>query len=317
MENLSVGQQFTIISYLIMILPFLFIIIVGLIFLIKYISMPKGKHSEIIKNNPRLTKCKKSSIYLLILFFILISIAIIFHFAVLISIIPLFLIRKYNNDYKLIYKNEIIHEVIKKYDSSITYNQHYGIDEHDYLNGKFEWYDKYYAEDLITKKTSNYSYEFSDVTTKRIYEINDSKQQSIIFQGSVAVVNLPKSVDANILILNNQLKFRTPISYIHIDNAEFEKKFDVHTDDPIMTMRILTPYVTDKIMEFTEKTNIKMQFKIFDNKAYFRFHSKNLFEPSMFLTKLENKNIDNYIEILKYIDELMVLIIKEIDNLEV
>jgi len=312
------------------------IIVYILIFLIKYIKLDKGKHYEIIKKNERLQKIKKKAIkwlISLIIFIILIlfqiicffynvlvipvnpNILIILFIMVLISII---MIIKHTKNYSLIYKNEIIHRMIEDYDPNIIYNQHLGINEHDYLDGKFEYYDKYYSEDLITRKTMQYSYNLSDVkTTIDHIDSDGTSHYSVIFEGTVAIVDLPKSINSNILILNNQIKFRTPISYVAIDNAEFESKFDVHTDDKIMAMRILTPFITDKIMKFNEKTKIKMEFKIFNNKAYFRFYTKNLFEPSMFFTKFENKNIDEYMAILKYIDELMILIIKEINNLEV
>ena len=156
---------------------------------------------------------------------------------------------------KILYSN-IFPSILKKYKDDIKYDHYLGLDKEIYDDAKFDFYDRYNSEDLITGKLRGCNYNIAEVHTQEKEEDKDGNTNwKTIFLGTFANVKLTKSFNSEIDIICNRLKNNND-KYISIDNEEFEKIFDVFTTDKILAMRLLTPDVTTKLIDVYNDTGI-------------------------------------------------------------
>ena len=78
-------------------------------------------------------------------------------------------------------------------------------------------------------------------------------------------------------------------------------------------MRILTPSITNKILDLYNQHNLNFEIRIKNNTFYLRFRTENLFAPNIKDSKKEAANAVKYLEILKGIEQIMseIMIIAE------
>ena len=81
-------------------------------------------------------------------------------------------------------------------------------------------------------------------------------------------------------------------------------------------MRILTPNVTNAILDLTKETGIHTEIKIFNNIIYFRFYTEDLFVPSIKDIDKEATNIAFYFKLIDGIKTIMNNILDVIEEVE-
>lgn len=57
-------------------------------------------------------------------------------------------------------------------------------------------------------------------------------------------------------------------SRIKLESIEFEKYFDVYSDDPVASRMIITPAFMDRVVRFIQKTESKYEFLFQSNIMY-------------------------------------------------
>lgn len=282
-----------------------------------------NKYKNILLNHSKLTELRKYYIYCLIIcsilflvFFILglISVPIFIFIGIFImAICPSMVKKKYNK----IYKEEVLKKIIKEDNNILEYYPDSGMDIEDYKFAKFEKFDKYESEDLLIGQINGLKYSLADVHTYRRDEDSDGSSTYVtLFNGSVARLETNKNLNSFIYILNNQIKLFNNEYFISIDNENFEKMYDVYSDNAILAMRLLTPDITTSILNLTNKTGIYTEIKLYNNLIYFRFYTGNLFEANILNSEKEAVNIAYYFKILKGINEIMQNILNAIDEVE-
>ena len=147
-------------------------------------------------------------------------------------------------------------------------------------------------------------------TKFKFFEVFMCKDGNFNFGGVFFVADFSKEINSQTTIISKKIiNFK---SYdILMDNALFNDKFKVFSDNPINAMYILTPLFLEKIANLTKNfgDNIKINFK--NSKIYIHIEGKyDHFEPDIYKSAITNnpaKNILDEINALLDIVEVLVL----------
>ena len=158
-----------------------------------------------------------------------------------------------------------------------------------------------YLDDVIEGEKFGTKFKFFEIF------INSSDSN---FGGVFFVADFSKEINSQTTIISKKIiNFK---SYnILMDNALFNDKFKVFSDNPINTMYILTPLFLEKIANLTKNfgDDIKINFK--NSKIYIHIEGKyDHFEPDIYKSAITNnpaKNILDEINALLDIVEVLVL----------
>ena len=103
-----------------------------------------------------------------------------------------------------------------------------------------------------------------------------------------------------------------------MDSSEFEKYFDVITDNKIIAMQLLTADVMEEMIEFENKTNMKYDIVVKENEIYLRFHCGDMFEPQSVRKGIINKaQLEKYFYMLNFTYNLSNRLIELINETEI
>ena len=190
---------------------------------------------------------------------------------------------KYNRECNKKFKECIISTLIGNFYDNIMYNPTYKLDRRIYDEAGYnEYYNRYYAEDYFKGQILNrYSMEMAEIRTENVETSRDSNGETrtttdLKFFGLFAKVNMEKSLQTSLQIRGNR-KISVG-EQVKMDSLEFEKHFDVASDNKIITMQILTHDVMDMLIDFQRKSGIKFDISIYGRKMYLRFHTNEMFE---------------------------------------
>jgi len=304
-----------------------YILIFFLIKKIKELKQIKDTNQEdfniylkMIKENSKLQSSKIFfRLFLLLLIFAIFfpSDALSVHLNFFIIILTLLLHKKI---YTNLLKKEIINNILKNYHKHLQYNLSDGIPLDETLialNKNHNENYKYTSSDLIET--------FHDVNNIRIsnarlqLKIDKNPFKCItLFNGIIAVAPIRKNMKYNIKISTISIPKKQNYR-VHNDNQKFEEVFDIYSNDKIMTMRLLTPDITSKILDLQNKieNNISISLQIKRNTFYFVCYHKRLFQTSIFSDKITAANIASCLLILNYIQEIVDLLINEVKEIKI
>ena len=99
-----------------------------------------------------------------------------------------------------------------------------------------------------------------------------------------------------------------------MDSEEFEKSFDVLSENKILAMQILTADVMESLISFKNKYDIDFEIVLMNNKIYLRFFVSNMFEPQIFGNSMDKELIYTYYIILDFVVEITEKINKVIND---
>ncbi len=280
------------------------------------------------ENFNELEKYRKASVRmtLLVLFYILLFILIalalnVFYAVVFVFCIITFSLIKYFNDkknntlnkytqgnaYQIYFKKNVIKPLVQSINENTIYEADSGISEDEYMKSEFERnFDRYYSEDKITTQIFDESTAmsktmvFSEVLTQR--ESKDSEGHTNVttsFSGVMGYVDVGKKSNSFIKIATNG-SFMFQNNRIKMDMSEFEKHFDVSTDNQIETMQVLTSDIMAYLVDFTDINKTKVEINIINSIMYIRFSTGSIFEPSVFGQSMKKDLILKYYNIIKF-----------------
>lgn len=208
--------------------------------------------------------------------------------------------------YEKTYKSRIMKEALYEYDKELEYYPEGCIPRPQYDMAHFESYDRYHSEDRINGKIAGMDFIMADVHVEDRREDSDGDTYYVtLFNGPVAIIELPKPAKLDISIVNNRIRLFGNKTKVEIDNPEFEEIYDVYCDNQIGAMKLLTPSITTKFIDMFRKYGFHFELKVFDTHMYFRFHSGNLFVPNPKDAREEAIGVALYFEILEGIKEIM------------
>lgn len=82
------------------------------------------------------------------------------------------------------------------------------------------------------------------------YEVGNGKDRSTVFKGVVIKLDMNKNFNGHTVVCSDTLMHKSPLPSLkrtELEDVEFEKKYDVFTNDPVDARYVLTPTFMDKI----------------------------------------------------------------------
>lgn len=235
---------------------------------------------------------------------------------------------KKEENYISTYKNDIVNKFIKLIDNKLEYKTE-NIDvlaiRKDYRDANFssELFDIFKADDYISGLLNNEVYtEMSDLHIRRKEEFydDDGRRKEIfvdVFQGIYTKTECNKDIGTYIKIFKNQFKIFGKKDRVEMDSQEFEKYFDIYSENKILTMRILTSDIMATLVDFYNKYKIDYEIVIKNNKIHMRFFTGAMFEPKILGNSMDKDLLLKYYCILKFIVDVTKEVNKVLQEIEI
>jgi len=216
-------------------------------------------------------------------------------------------------DYIEYYKENIIKRLISKVFNNFKYT--YNFNDHNihtfasniFYNAYFEEhnYGNISCDDLIETN-------LDDGTDIKIMEI---KNICGSFRGIVTYIRNNKEVSDEIKITRNRTKLSKKDNIV-MDSNEFEKYFDVHSNNKIIAMQVLTSDLIQLIDDFYNKFNLQFEIVI-KNGIYISFVTGHLFEPRVYKKCMKQEELFIYYSVLEFIRDLSKTLNDALNSLEI
>jgi len=228
------------------------------------------------------------------------------------------------NTYEEVFKEKIVGPIIEHTFESAKYNAKQGLDRHEYNKAGYnERINRYFSDDLIIaplksdNKISTFI-SFAEVHTQLETKDADGDKSCVtVFQGLAGSFLIPQNVGRKIYIRSNGRVSGWNKNKVKMDMPEFEKIFDVESDDPILTMRILTADVMTEMIDLYQKYKYSFEVHIINDTVYMRLRTGRMFEPNVFKSSMEYKQLEKYYMVLKALTNISEHIYNTILKLEV
>lgn len=226
---------------------------------------------------------------------------------------------KSGKKYKTMFKGKVINAFVKEYSQDLEYKPTMGISQFAYRQAQFEYYDRYYTEDLITGiLDGKYPINMAEVKTQT--ETTDSDgdtSTTTVFHGLFVEVEINKIVNGNIKIRKNGITLFNSKDKIEMDSGEFEKKFNVYATDKIVAMQLLTADIMQMLLDFKEQNKVTPEMTIENSKLYIRFATGGVFEAKLMKSALDYDVLKRYYNIINFTLSITEKFLKNIEETEI
>ena len=163
-------------------------------------------------------------------------------------------------NYKKMFKENVMVHALREYDSNLVYSPNGVFPQEVYRSARFEGYDRYSSEDQINGVIDGYEFLMAEVHTENRHTDKDGHTHyTTVFRGQVAWINITTSLGFDLSVVDNCIKLFSGDTHVEIDNQEFEEHYDVFSTDKIKAMKVLTPNVTNKILDLNRKYGFKFE----------------------------------------------------------
>ena len=226
--------------------------------------------------------------------------------------------------YPEVFKEKIVTPLIENTFEGAKYTPKEGISSMEYRKADYkEYYDRFHSEDQIiaplrVKGEVVTSISFAEVHTERESKDSDGDTTYVtVFSGLSGSFLIPKDTGKNIYIRANGRVSNWNKNKVKMDMSEFEKIFDVESDDKILAMRILTSDVMAEMIDLYKKYKYRFEINILNDTVYMRLSTGPMFEPSIFKSSMEYKQIEKYYLVLKALTNIAEHVYETVSELEV
>lgn len=235
--------------------------------------------------------------------------------ALIVFILLLYIIfanKKSEEEYSSIFKTQIINKFIKLINNKLEYkrdNLNYQQLLNNYKTANFtnEPVNLFEPDDYITGFLDDETYvEICDLNVKRKvdeYYKNGRKVKNFVqtFQGIFVKTACINNIGTHIKISKNKLKFFKNKRRLEMDSQEFEKYFDVYSENKIIAMQLLTSDIMVILVDFYKKYGLEYEIVVKENNIYLRFFTGPMFEPTIFKSSIDKMKLSQYFGILKFV----------------
>jgi hypothetical protein len=227
-------------------------------------------------------------------------------------------VSKFNKDYK----DKVINKMLENFIEELDYIPLKSLPSNIYDEAKYGGhYNRYYSDDYFEGKINDQKIVMADLlvqeeTKKRDKDGNEESETTTIFNGLFGKINLNKSINSNLTITKDYGFSFFNKQKLEMDSYEFEKAFNVYTDNNIIGMQLLTSDIQEDILALYNKYKISFHISIMHNKMYVLFNTGSMFE--VFSTpNSPNEVLEKYFDIMKFIYKLVDKILKTIDSTQI
>lgn len=226
--------------------------------------------------------------------------------------------------YNMNFKDTVVKEIITFLDPNLLYNQTNYMSEGQFRFAELykDRIDKYSGEDYVqgtiydeeyeakTGEKKGTKIEFSELHVIKVVTTTDKdgrtrKHDETVFKGLFFKADFNKNFNSKIIVMPDRGIFNFIHSYekIKLEDAEFEKYFEVCGTNQIEARYILTPSLMRRIVEYKRKNNKDMRLSFIDGHVYITIsYGRNLFEANVY------KSLFDFGEMEQYFEDLLVVI---------
>lgn len=227
----------------------------------------------------------------------------------------------YTKKYKTEYKNQIVHQFVKSFNNKLDYSSTTSdsIIKENFRRANFtiEPYNRFYSDDYIKGYLDDNTFiRMADINVERVVESGKNSYTVPVFQGIFAFTASIKNINTYIKISKNSFTLFHSKNSIEMDSSEFEKYFDVNSENELLTMRLLTHDVMNTLVEFYKKYNLPFEIVLRDNIIYLRFFTGPMFEPKIFGKSLDKDLIFTHYCILNFVMDVSKSINKVLQEID-
>lgn len=224
--------------------------------------------------------------------------------------------RKYNS----VYKTKVVEKIIQNFFDEVNYIPQKPLSSQIYDEGKYdENYNKYYSDDYVDAKLNN-KYDLKMAEVKTIYETTYTNSKGYTrtervtrFHGLFIKMKIDKSIKNN-LIIKQDGKIRKK-ERLEMDSSEFEKYFDVSSNNDIIGMQILTHDVMELLLDYRKYLKCPFDICIYEDIVYIRIHCGTMFEAKINSKMLiDREKTEEYYNMLEFVYKLSKEVIKMSDG---
>lgn len=227
-------------------------------------------------------------------------------------------ISQFNNDYK----ENVISKMLENFITNLDYVPSKRMPSYIYDEAKYGgYYNKYSSDDYLEGTINGQKIIMADLLVQEETTHTDSdgietSDTKTIFNGLFGKIELNKSINSNLKITRNHGISLFNKNKIEMDSYDFEKTFNVYSDNNIIAMQLLTADIQEDILDLYNKYKINFDIIVMNNKMYVLFNTGNMFE--VFSNKKNpNEMLEKYFEIMKFIYKLVDKILKTIENTQI
>ena len=220
--------------------------------------------------------------------------------------------------------DQIMKEALKEELKSLKYDVVSGIPERYFIESDFlKKYTNYYSSNHIAGVLENdFKFQLSDlVITKKETDAQGNKQTVTLFKGIFAVLEKNKANEFELAIMpdvknkyinqifNNFKKMSGIKDLVRLENVEFERYFEVYSDNQIEARKIITVEFMEKLLSLRKRINKPITILYKKNKVFFFASKGNIVAEKDVLYKgAIPENIQKTEKIIKDLYETMKLL---------
>jgi len=222
------------------------------------------------------------------------------------------------NDCVRVFKQKILTPLMNNVFDDCVYEPDRGWSIYEYK--KFEYQDRidrYSSEDMITATIKGANGSENTIQFAEVYidKQISRKEYCPEFYGLAGKMTLKKDISTKIYIKSNCSEGDKNNEF-KMDMSEFERIFDVITEDKILALRILTADVMTEMIELYRKFKCGFEINIINNTVYMRLFTGLMFEPNAFMNPLYYSQIEKYYVSLKAMMNISTYIYNTINEIE-
>jgi len=303
----------------------------------EFLSNLEADNDEIIMKWEKLSRKKKTASIVTIIIILLVDAFILYKVKVIsmFVIVPIFIVdififiisqiilgnkdvSQFNKDYK----DKIINKMLENFFEELDYIPLKGLPRDIYDEAQYgSYYNRYYSDDYFEGKIKDQKIVMADLLVQEETKTKDKDgkedtETETIFNGLFGKINLNKSINSNLIITKEYGCSFLKKQKLEMDSYEFEKKFNVYTDNKITGMQLLTVDIQEDILTLYRKYNIGFHIAIMNNRMYVLFDTGSMFE--VFSTSTSpNKVLEKYFDIMKFIYKLVDKTLTTIDSTQI
>lgn len=223
-----------------------------------------------------------------------------------------------NNEYKKLFKGEVIQPIVKFISDDLEYHPKRKIPKSLYRKSRLflKDTDRFKGDDLIEGKIDKTVFHFSELHTQ--YKTTGNKGQTHwhdIFKGIFFIADFNKEFEGSTVLLPNQIgggfSFFKKIfglnrkeKLVELADPEFTDNFTCYSTDDIKARYILTPALMERLNRFHKKyPDNRVALSFVDGQIFVAIsYPHDLFEPSYF------KSVVNYDQMQSYFDDIRLVV---------
>ncbi len=223
-------------------------------------------------------------------------------------------ITKSKNELTSMYKDVFVRELLENNFENVVYQPTNGftrdaVDSFDICRMG----NRFFAEDYLNASFRGINFEVSDVRIADESSDEDSSSTTMLFEGRFITFDFSRELASSVNIFSDKFKYRALTrkenrqEKVEMESVEFNKKFDVFSDNPHDAFYIITPNFMERLNALTTKyKSVAMSVTGRSIVVAFNEPENNAFDPKNMAGKVDY--VEEQAKIQSDIDDIKIII---------